>query len=776
MRNAVLWCAIVFTVSAHATDLKQLESDYGSMQSWQYSTAAIPITQPITIARDSATWTLTSGNVYLAKPIASGRITGLVWQGQGRATIMVPDKYELAQLRRFADQPGLEKIDEPITELVLRVSDDQIDKLFPTAAKIGPFATNGIAEKRQNHWLIDLGNDVDARIVAAMVNAGGLHVTAGFKTAAYDWLTYDYDGDSNEEVSLWRFKNTMAESWLSLDRAQDRTAAGRPGTRTSRAAQLNHIDVKADLTKRGWGTHGESAQRLITAHFVIEEELTPIVDGASALTLQLHSFAQSLSAHDEKGIPLLILRDHIGRRTSNFDKKVHDSTVTLLFSETLKKGEDRVITFEYDLEMPNYAMGNSWYPTVYGAFDNHTAKLQLTVHPKNEVRAMGRLDNQKDDIKSKTSTWIVDKPTKMVTFSTAERFVEVPLEVKGVPKVVSFGWASGLDVGARVRNSGADVVNSMQFFQNMLDSPIGGDTFYVTSITGYHGQAFDGFLHLAESSYSEHPGASELFRAHETAHEWFGHRVGWKTYRDQWLSEAFAEYAAMFFVKSTMKDGPKYFNEMLQVYEYIVKGDMRGMFSKFNRPWLIETSASKRARLGPIGHGYRAGTFEIPAGYMMQTYYKGPLVIHMLRQILLLRTRSDDLFIKILRDYVHEFSGKEASTADFQKIVERNAPADWSWFFNDWIYRAEIPTVRWNYRVEPNGDKFNLTVNVKRSDVPQDFVFMVPVTVEFEGNKTGSVMMVIKNDEETMTKELPMRPKNVVFAPDHSLLANIKKD
>ena len=28
-----------------------------------------------------------------------------------------------------------------------------------------------------------------------------------------------------------------------------------------------------------------------------------------------------------------------------------------------------------------------------------------------------------------------------------------------------------------------------------------------------HGQAFDGFLHLSEFTYEEHPGATELFRA-----------------------------------------------------------------------------------------------------------------------------------------------------------------------------------------------------------------------------------------------------------------------
>jgi hypothetical protein len=769
-------CAIAFATAVRANDLKQLKSDYDMLQKWQYSTPPVRITQPVTITRDTATWTLSSGTVAFAEPISGGHITGLVWQGEGRFTMTVPDRFEVAQLRRFADKPDMERIDEPITELVLRVSDDQIEKLFTDAAKSATYAPNAAADKRHNHWLIDLGNDVDARVLNAMLNAGGLQMTAGFKTASYDWLTYDYNSSRDEEIQLTKFKSTVAESWLSLDRAEDRDASGRPGARLSRNAALSHIDVKADLTHLGRETVGESGQRTIHAHFIVEEELTARANVVGAMTLELSGWAQDVTAKDEKGNDLLVLRDHIGRRTTNFDRKVHDGTLTLIFPEPLKNGEARNVTFEYELEMPNYAPGDTWYPTVSGALESYTAKLALTVGRRNQIRAMGRLDSTKEDDRGTTSIWIIDKPTKMVTFATAERFQEVPLQVPGVPKVISFGWASGLDVGTRVRNSGADVVNGLQFFQQMLDSPIGGDTFYVTSIVGNHGQAFDGFLHLAEASYDEHPGASELFRTHEVAHEWFGHRVGWKSYRDQWLSEAFAEYAAMFFVKSAVKDGNKYFNEILTVYDYMIKGDMRGMFSKFNRPYLVQWSSAKRARIGPIGIGYRAGTQDMPAAYLVQTYYKGPLVLHMIRELLLFKTNSDDLFIKILRDYVHEFSGKDPSTDDFRRIVERNAPADWSWLFNGWVYSAEIPTVRYSWKAEPAGDKYQLTLKVKRSDVPKDFTFMTPVLVQFDGNKQGSFFITVKDDEQTITTDIPLKPRDVILGPDHSLLANIKKE
>jgi hypothetical protein len=774
-----VWAAAALSLSAFATtDPKQLQGDYATLQQWQYS-AGTPLTKPVTLTRDTLTITLTSGTVHFAQPVG-GRVTGVVFEGDGHFTMTVPDRFELAQLRRFAEKPSLEKIDEPMTQLVLRASDDTIEKAFPDAAKAAGFTKNDTAEKRQQHWLIDYGADVDARVITSTQNAGALTWVAEAKTQNFDWLTYDYSSARTEEARLIRFRNAYPETWLSIDRAEDRAADGRPGPRLSQNAKLSFIDVKADLTKYGSNAgSGETRQRSINAHFSIEEELSSLAAGVSALALELDPTAQNLAVKDENGQPLVFLRDHIGARNANLGNKVWDSTFTVLLPSPMKANEERHIRFDYDLEIPNYAAGNSWYPTVGEGFDDHTARLELVTNKKNEVRSMGRLDTTRDDANTKTTIWIVDKPTKMITFATAERYVEETIDVKGLPQVVSFGWASGMDVKTRVRNSGADVANSLLFYQTILDSPASttdGDKFYVTSITGYHGQAFDNFLHLAESSYSESPGASELFRGHEVAHEWFGHRVGWRTYRDQWLSEALAEYASMMFVQSTVKDGPKYFNEILQTYDNTLKGDLRGAFSKFNRPWLMEIRGNARARVGPIGHGYRASTAEMPIGYEVQTYLKGPLVVHMLRELLLARTHNDDAFLKVLRDYVKDNSGKLASTADFQKAIEKNVGGDWSWFFNDWIYSADIPTVRWSYKTEPAAQGVKLSLTVKRSDAPPDFTFLVPVRVEFDNGKAGMFFVNVKENEQTITKDLPAQPKNVVFAPNYSLLANIRKE
>lgn len=768
---------VALSQPALAADPAQARADYERLQKWQFG-APIALTKPVTFARDTATFTLTSGSVHLMVPASSGRVTGLVFEGEGHFTMTIPDRIEVAQLRRFS-RKDITSVDEKFTQLVLRTSDDTIDKLFPSAAK-EPFAKNSIAENRHNHWLIDLGHDVDMAVIAAMLNPRALQMTAAMKTADFDWLTYDYDSFRREEIQLIRWDRRSAEVWISLDRAEDRDAKGQPGPLDVRPATISHLDVKVDLSKGKWnpGRVGMTEQLMLNGHYTIEEEMAANIDGLVALPLELYPTAKDLTATDEKGQPLAILRDHVGARSASIDNNVYNYTFTLIFPAPLKAHEPHAVTFRYELESPNYAFGNVWYPTVPDAFDMTTARLELKVAKRNEVRAMGRLVSEKESPDgSKVSIWLVERPAKMVTFSTAERFTEVPLEIPGTPKVISFGTVTGLDPGARIRNAGADTINSLRFYQYLFDDKLDNPQIYVTAIAAGHGQAFDGFLHLSEFTYEEHPGATELFRAHEVAHEWWGHKIGWKTYRDQWLSESLAEYSAMMFVQSTVKGGDKYYDEIINVYDGIVQGNLAGGFSKFNRPWLIEFNPAARARIGPIGVGYRAGTSDIPAGYEIQAYHKGPLVLHMLRMMLRLKTRSDDVFVKILRDFVKEYSGKDASTADFQRIVEKNAPGDWSFFFDAWIYDSAIPTIRWNYKIEPNSTGgAKLTVTAKRSGVRDDFMMVAPIRVEFDGDRAGTFFMMIKKNEEMVTQEFPVVPRKVVFAPDHSLLANIRRE
>lgn len=729
-------------------------TDYDVLQQWQFSREGVRIAQPVTFTRGTAKWTLQSGTVRTMQATSGGHVTGFVFQGEGRFAMAVPDAPELQQLRRFASNPQLQAIDTEFTELVFRTSDDAIDRAWPAPA--AAYGANGLATNRHNHWLLDLRLDADAAIVSAIPDSETLRTIAAIKSVDYGWLDYIYDSTAPENIQLVRWMHDYAEIWLSFQPAD-----GRP-------ARLDAIEVKADLTHYSMKpSAGDTRQRKLRGHYVVDETLTPLRDGVVALRMQLDATARDVRAHDASGRFLDLIRDHIGARGASVDNKFYDPQITILFPAPLPKRVAQHITFDYELETENYALGRTWYPTFAGFYDRHTARLDLLVNRRNEVRSMGTLLTESEDAEKKRSVWIVSRPTVMVTFSTAEKFEEATIDVPGIPPITSFGDVAHLNRGSRIRKAADDVAKAIDFYQTLLDDKLEMPHLYVTSITGEHGQAFDGFLHLSERSYANEPGAEELFRGHETAHAWFGHKVGWKTYRDQWLTESFAEYLGMMFVEARVARGPELFDQILSAYQGIVKGDLSGGLTKFSRPWLVHAlrNSAFRARLGPIGHGYRAGTGDVPFGYVVQTYYKGPLVVHMLRMLLRYQSGTDALFIKVLRDFVHQYSGHEASTADFQHVLEQDAGGDWTWFFDQWIRSAEIPSVRCRTNIEPAGNAWRVRVAMERSTPG---ALTVPVRID-----ATTQLFDLREPEETFSYTATERPRKVLCGPDHSLLANI---
>ena len=93
-----------------------------------------------------------------------------------------------------------------------------------------------------------------------------------------------------------------------------------------------------------------------------------------------------------------------------------------------------------------------------------------------------------------------------------------------------------------------DLASSIRLYSDYF-GPFPFASLLVTETPALGGQAFSGFLLLSYQTFGAlHTGEAELFRAHETAHQWWGLAVDWEGYRDQWLTEGFAQYAAALYV------------------------------------------------------------------------------------------------------------------------------------------------------------------------------------------------------------------------------------
>src|SRR5208282_4440924 len=111
---------------------------------------------------------------------------------------------------------------------------------------------------------------------------------------------------------------------------------------------------------------------------------------------------------------------------------------------------------------------------------------------------------------------------------------------------------------------------------------------------------------------------------HETAHQWWGDLVLWKTYRDQWLSEGLANYAALLVLE---QQNPTQFREVLERYR-------RDLMSKNKNGELLRDA-------GPVTLGQRLDSSHFPMGYEEISYERGTWLFHMLRTMLQDSTSHD---------------------------------------------------------------------------------------------------------------------------------------
>ena len=110
------------------------------------------------------------------EPLADGTVTGVVFEGQGRFTMTIPDRYELAQLRRFAEE-GRPDVDRPADHAdgPAHVRSRHRSISSPPRPRLRRTRRMPLAAKRHETWLVELLDDADARILAALLNGSAAH-------------------------------------------------------------------------------------------------------------------------------------------------------------------------------------------------------------------------------------------------------------------------------------------------------------------------------------------------------------------------------------------------------------------------------------------------------------------------------------------------------------------------------------------------------------------------------------------------------------------------
>ena len=134
---------------------------------------------------------------------------------------------------------------------------------------------------------------------------------------------------------------------------------------------------------------------------------------------------------------------------------------------------------------------------------------------------------------------------------------------------------------------------------------------------------------------------------------------------------------------------------------------------------------------------------------------------------------GDESFWNMMRAFLEKHANQRVSTADFIADAEKALGSPIPWFWDQWLYRSEIPTVQWSDKIEPKDGKFLLTVTGEQLNT--DFTLLIPVFVHFKGGRTMSRPLALKGPKGQLQLLLPEQPTDVTLNDTWESLVILKK-
>ena len=479
-----------------------------------------------------------------------------------------------------------------------------------------------------------------------------------------------------------------------------------------------------------------------------------------------------------------------GIHRRRLDDDVYEPWVTVELPRRFEPGERFVVELAYEGELLQYLNDGrtyvlkdslSWLPRHLHTRGTPGGRTNLTyrVPERFSVASGSTLVDEEVIDGTRVMRWVSNDPVTSMSFNFG-RFNVTEAEYDGPTEITVYGDSNrrGFAPGNRVKTI-AVLTGALDTFTDYF-GPYPFDSLLVTETPTYNGLAFPGLVLLSFQAFGElHTGESELFRAHELAHQWWGIAIEFKDYRDQWLSEGFAEYSAALFALNGLNQEDQ-FLEMLDAWQRDVLGkiDMaQGMGKHYGfSPRAMRDSDGHDS--GPLVVGYRLRSADTPLDYRLLVYEKGAFVLHMLRMLLTdLETGDDTRFRELMRGFVADHRGESASTDAFEAAVTEAFGEPMDWFFDQWVYGVDVPTYRPDLEVSRSLDPerpFVLRGTIRQEDVPDGFRMSVPILLRFDDRPPIAHRVWVDADSIDVEIPLPAEPSEIEFNYHHGVLADVR--
>jgi hypothetical protein len=707
-----------------------------------------------------------------------GHVTGAYFEGDGEVLIRPPDRQERASLGLFTGEGVLE---EKFSSAYLRFSDDAVADLEPYLRPLSE--TAGFFE--HNDPVARNLAVIDAIRLTILLTSGPPTVAPGAPPPLPDRLLHArvagerlgifdvyFDTRSPEQIVVGKASSagerTYYDLWMSFPMRS---------LRKESASSRFHGPTGPAWTRDALAVTKYTVNSIVAPPTELSAEATldmEVKQGGSRVVLFELSRYLKVKKVELEGAPLEFIQNE-AVEGSELSRRGND-LVAVGFPAPLQLGSRFRLLFTYAGSVLSDAGGGlvyvgargTWYPNRGVAMANYDLTFRF---PQTwTLVATGKrlsLDREGGDF---VGHWVSEHPIPIAGFNLGQYFsataragdikifdyaargVEREMgvarqkatESKGSSNSESAPAAAPTKYGAApdpsqqlapLADKAAETVASL----SQMLGPFPFTTLSLTQRPGMESQGWPTLIFLSSYVYltsaermalNLSPGDNivfgEIMMPHELAHQWFGDKVSWASYHEQWLLEALANYSALMLLERTNA------------------ADAEVLLETYRSSLAARNKAGKRnVDAGPVTLGARLSSSKFPSGYEIITYGRGTWLIHMLRAMLRDASRTqanpngdDTQFLAILRNLIDRNPGKELTNASFEKAFEEVLPRSlWfegrqslDWFFDGWVNGTALPQLQLaGANVSGAASSRVATGTIRQNSAPADLVTSVPV-------------------------------------------------
>ena len=377
----------------------------------------------------------------------------------------------------------------------------------------------------------------------------------------------------------------------------------------------------------------------------------------------------------------------------------------------------------------------AWLPMIDHPYDKATGEFIITAPAHYQAVANGLLVEESDLTGSRRRThWKQSAPISswLFTIGVARFAVHHAEPVSGIPLQT---WVYPQDREAGISAFESTARRAIEFFSEHI-APYPYEKLANVEAAGLSG----GTEHASAIFYGEKSVSGRPITGlvvHEIAHSWFGDGVTERDWDDVWLSEGFATYFTHLFVEH--EEGRDAFVAGLRADR-----DQIRAFDAKNPGYRIV-------------HDNLADMKQVTTG--AGTYKKGSWTLHMLRGVV-----GDEAFWSGIREYYRLYRDKNASTADFRRVMEETSGRDLAWFFDEWLTRGGMLKVRGRWSWDAAARALHLDLEQRQAAEP----YRMPVEVAIEvAGETGrrTERIELRERRQSFTLPLDREPRSVALDP-----------